>query len=339
MTHTYALTVVKALTLVVVIGTSVTAQRPVETEMPPMVTSMRTKVASPGSAKLTANALTLAMAYHSWKGLISIDGMANGNNPARFVIATGLSASTVVPKDVPRLQLESSEAVQRVTMLETSVEAPTANMKTMRIGRSAIADVKLARLDLYSLLTNTGAADGPSCWLGSDFLSRYQVTIDFEAHQVLLNPPTLPLPKTDGVVVPFKLSEGRPLVKVNVAGGGSFDAVVDTGSVGTLVPAIVAEKLKSKKADKTPGKSADIAGIASRIMLPSVSVGKAELKNLMAVYYSSDAPTGANKSLGVLGTDYLRRFRIIISYKRKQMMLLPLQEASQKAIATAPGGG
>ena len=40
------------------------------------------------------------------------------------------------------------------------------------------------------------------------------------------------------------------MVKVTVPGGGSFDAIVDTGSMGTLITSAIAAKIKAKKMDK-----------------------------------------------------------------------------------------
>jgi predicted aspartyl protease len=279
--------------------------------------------------------LPMTIMFRPWQGLITIYGLANGNNPANFIVATGLNMSTVSPEDAIRLQLTTSESKAHVALLDASTEAPTASILNLRIGAGILHNIKVAQVNLITLLTHQPVPDAPSCWLGTNWLSDYQVTIDFGTHNMILNSKAAPFPKPSGIIVPFKLKDGRPIVKVNVPGGGSYDAVVDTGMMGTLVPSDIALKVKSKKLDKkTPKVGVDIAsGKMGRMVVPRISIGKAELKNLMVAYYGPAAPATANKSLGIIGLDFLRRFRVTISYAKSQMQLFAPQavEESQPA--------
>lgn len=276
----------------------------------------------------TGVVLPIVLSYHPWRSLISLDALVNGNNPARFVVSTGLSMSAVAPTDIIRLQLTTSETKTHVAVLDAAADVPTATIQNIRMGAGVLHNITVAQVNLISLLTNEPMPDAPSIWLGTNWLADFQVTFDFESHAVILNRREAPFTKPIGNIVPFKLKNGRPVVKVVIPGGGSFDAVIDTGSLGTLIPSAIAIKLKEKKIDKTPKSGVDIAaGKMGRMVVPRISIGKSELKNLMVAYYGAEAPQHADKTMGIIGLDFLRRFRVTISYAKSQIQVLPPQSA------------
>jgi hypothetical protein len=294
-------------------------------------------VAHPKPAVKGNGLLPMTIPFRPWKGLITLVGLANGNNPATFIVSSGLNMSTVSPEDAIRLQLTTSQTKTHVAVLDASADAPTASILNLRLGAGMLHNINVAQVNLIGLLTRDSIPDAPTCWLGTSWLSGYQVTLDFETHTVTLDIKTAPFKKPTGIIVPFKLVNGRPVVKVTVAGGGSFDAVVDTGEIGTLIPGAVALKVKSKKLDKnTPKTGVDIgAGRMGRMVLPKISVGKAELKNLMVAYYGDAAPSAADKTMAIIGLDFLRRFRVTFSYAKSQMELLA-PETVEAAPSAAP---
>ncbi len=306
---------------------------PTNPVMPPPG-STNTKPAKSHSKPAAKSTVTTLMTftYRPWHGLITLDGLANGNNPARFVVATGLNMSTVSPEDAIRLQLTTSTTKAHVAVLDASADVPTASISKLRLGSGFLHDINVAQVNLISLLTHEPAPDAPTCWLGTSWLSDYRVTLNFDTHTITLDTKTSPFPKPTGSIIPFKLNNGRPVVKVTVAGGGTFDAIVDTSEMGTLIPRDIALKLKSKKADKnTPKTGTDVgSGKMARMVLPKIAVGKAELKNIMVAYYGAAAPNAADKTLAVIGLDFLRRFRVSINYAKQQMELYapPAPEAA-----------
>jgi hypothetical protein len=72
----------------------------------------------------------------------------------------------------------------------------------------------------------------------------------------------------------------------------------------------------------------------ARMVLPKIAVGKAELKNLMVAYYGAAAPAAADKAMAVIGLDFLRRYRVTISYSKLQMELYAPQ--APEAAPAAP---
>ena len=276
--------------------------------------------AKPGSVMIP-----MVLNYHPVRGEMVVDGLVNGNNPAQFVIATGLSHSVVSPEDAERFELKPGDKQQKLSFLDASVEGPVGTLKSVRLGAGTIQNMDVTSVNLWSMLTKDNPAELPGCWLGSDMLSKYQVLLDFEMHSVILSRPDSPWLKSQGAIVPFKFKSGRPMVHISAGSAGSFDAVLDTGSMGTLIPASVAAKLKStKKQPVGPSVGMDVAGGKMlRTIVPSLSLGKATVKNLMAVSLGPNARAGSDKSMAIIGQDFMRHFRIVINYTKQQLQILP----------------
>ncbi len=96
----------------------------------------------------------MTFTYRPWRGLITLDGLANGNNPARFVVATGLNMSTVSPEDAIRLQLTTSTTKAHVAVLDASTDVPTASIKNLRLGAGILHNINVAQVNLITLLTH-----------------------------------------------------------------------------------------------------------------------------------------------------------------------------------------
>jgi Aspartyl protease len=283
----------------------------------------------PGKAPLPPRPSTMmipiVLNYHPVRGEMVVDGLVNRNNPAQFVIATGLNHSVVSPEDAARFELKPGEKKQKISFLDASVEGPIGTLNLVRLGAGTIQNMDVVHANLWPMLTRDNPAELPGCWIGSDLLSRYQVMLDFEQHTVILNKPDSPWMKAQGALVPFKFKNGRPMVRISAGSAGSFDAILDTGSMGTLIPASIASKIKGKKKQPAvPGVGMDVAGgKMTRTIVPMLSLGKATVKNLMAVSLGPNAKPGSDKSMAIIGQDFMRHFRIVISYTKQQLQILP----------------
>ncbi|HLV80595.1 MAG TPA: retropepsin-like aspartic protease, partial [Chthonomonadaceae bacterium] len=137
------------------------------------------------------------------------------------------------------------------------------------------------------------------------------------------------LPVVKGtIVVPITLRDGRIWTNVAAPGAGTFSALVDTGAVGTLLPGAIADKLKLKAAKSFVIRANGKDGKASMGVAPRLRLGKAELKDVPVVFLAADVPAGFDRSLGVLGMDFLSHFKVTISYAQKKMTLLPVSSTA-----------
>ena len=263
--------------------------------------------------------------YHLWNGLIVVDAFVNGNDQESFVLDTGLNANAIRPSDGARLQLASLNRKVRVDTLQTANEAQEVRIPSLRISGTLIENMPAALLDVAALLSNSPHPEAPPGWLGAPFLSAFQINIDFSSHILMLNPPSTRLPGgKDTIIVPITVRDGRIWTSVTAPGAGTFSALIDTSAVGTLLPGAIADKLKLRSDKSSVIRANGKEGKAFTAVAPRLRIGKAEIKDIPVVFLDKDAPAGFDRSLGVLGMDFLSHFKISISYAQKKMALIPV---------------
>ena len=274
-----------------------------------------------------ASTLPLTLAYQLWNGLPVVTEIVNDKAIERFVISTGLNVNTVQPAANDRLQLALSGKKVRVVALDNATDAPEVGLQSLKMGALRVENSFAALLDVAGLLSRATWPDTPTGWLGTPFLSAFQMTLDPSIRLLKLESPQAKLPHFKAtVVVPLILRDGRIFVTVTVPGAKPFPALVDTGTMGTLVPADVPASLKLAPAQTFPisgagGKSAQ----ATVVTLPLLRVGKAEQKGAQVVALTTSNAPGFDPHFAVLGMDFFSRFYITINYAQQKMALTPLE--------------
>jgi predicted aspartyl protease len=266
--------------------------------------------------------LPVVLPFTFWNGLLLIDGVINSSTtPDRFVLNSGMNANAVTDELYTRHKLQASARQVRVAVLDRVTEGTEVQIQKLQIGTVILENVETTLVDVYRLLSSRTRADAPAAWLGTPFLFAFQVTLDFDSRVVVLNAPKTPLPSDTGtVVLPFTLKEGRIFVRVNAPGGGTFLAMVDTGAVGTLIPTSLAEKLKCQpQASVIVKRPNGVEGRVLRTVLPKLQIGKLEVPEVPALFVAPDAPKDFDRTVGVLGVDFLRHFKITLSYAQKKI--------------------
>src|SRR5262249_9641476 len=151
--------------------------------------------------------------FRVWNGLPVIDGIINGNNFEHFVLDTGLNACAVSSATYTRLKLQATQKQVRLNIMDRATEATEVQIKSLQIGNATLNNVPAALADVFAMLSRVPRPDAPAGWLGSPFLSAFQVTFDFHNHIAVLGSPQAALPHPPGsVVVPITLKDGRVYV-------------------------------------------------------------------------------------------------------------------------------
>lgn len=272
--------------------------------------------------------ITLPASLHFtlWNGLMVVQGMVNGPGIERFVIDTGLNACALSLQGFKRHDVKLLPQRVRAQALDNLLDAPEGQIDSLQLGGLKLANVRVAQSDVFAALSRSFRPDAPAGWLGAPFLSAFQITVDFSARTLQLESPEAKLPAPHGaVVLPIVVREGQVWVKVAVPGAKPFLALVDTGARGTLIPTEVAAKLKLKPQQVfTLARATGQEAKAGLIVLPRLSAGRAEVKELPVVFLAADAPPEFDRNLAVLGLDFLSRFKITLNYAKQKMVLAPL---------------
>jgi clan AA aspartic protease (TIGR02281 family) len=125
------------------------------------------------------------------------------------------------------------------------------------------------------------------------------------------------------VVVAARASDGAFIVPVRINGAVDTRLLVDTGSNVTLLSPDVAARLGLPITAQTRRSALTLAGgrevTIPRVRLASVKLGGASVENLYAGVF--DALPHIKDVDGILGTDFLRHFRVSIDQRRERLVL------------------
>src|SRR2546423_7134905 len=105
-----------------------------------------------------------------------------------------------------------------------------------------MAQVPCAILDVMATISSKTDKYARQIWLGNSALATVMLTIDPRELKITARVPASPLPR-GATVVPFTMKDGRIWVDLKI-GKKSIQALVDTGTVGTLLPMSVAKDMK-----------------------------------------------------------------------------------------------
>ncbi len=259
-----------------------------------------------------------------WRGLPMVTGVVNGK-PQRFILDTGLNAVTVSPKVQAALALPPGKSRYRVAALDNAVDAPAVAMKDLGINALFFQNTEAVALNVWAMLSPQTPPNSPECWLGTPFLSAFQVTFDLKNNTMLFDSPKADAPKSDGAItLPLTLKGGRIFARLSVPGGKAFPMLIDTGAPATVLPLSVYDRLKIKPFRTQVIRLANRRGArAAQWAVPALQMGGATLKDQGVVSIAPDDPKDLDPDFGLLGMDILSRYRVTINYARLKMTLIP----------------
>ena len=173
--------------------------------------------------------------------------------------------------------------------------------------------------------------------LGYGFFSQFVVEFDYAAKRARLFAPETYVAPPKAVVIPITFRGKSPLVEITVEGatGESVKTLVeiDTGSfecLGLKGAFLDGHRLVQANAPKRPLFGLAIGGETTgyRTRLAAATLGPFRLSRpVTSATTSGDA--GSADVGGVLGGEALNRFKVIVDYSRKQLLLIPNRELSR----------
>jgi hypothetical protein len=168
--------------------------------------------------------------------------------------------------------------------------------------------------------------------IGYDFIAPFVVEIDYQKKTMVLSDPSTYVYRGKGAIIPLDL-RGRdtPLVRASmkINGRATFpvNLELDTGADGAFKlnrPASEKWRVQSAFKEVTESHGRGAGGEESRVMVrfASVRFGPFTIKNPPVVLSLDTKGAGAaTDNDGIIGGEILRRFKVIIDYSRKRMIL------------------
>ncbi|MEJ7862918.1 MAG: aspartyl protease family protein [Pyrinomonadaceae bacterium] len=254
----------------------------------------------------------------------------NGSKPLSFILDTGASGIVISENQAKELGLKLEEQAVASTQ-GGSIEASLVKDASLRLSKDVeLTNIMLSVIRLNGLEAGFGRKiDGI---LGYEIFDRFVVEIDYVSKLVSFHEPQTFKYSGRGKIFPITVEEGTPFIlgKVAPVSNQSFEGkfLIDTGSTGTI-------SLNSPFA--TRNKLLELVPITKSITFGGLLAGKSTgrvgrvnsfqfgdivIANPVAIFSQDTEGDDSNEEFsGVIGSEVLRRFKLIIDYSRKQIIL------------------
>ena len=205
----------------------------------------------------------------------------------------------------------------------------------LKLGSVPVQNLAMVSVPLDSLQPFIGQPlDGI---LGHGFFSQFVVEFDYAAQRVRLFAPETYVAPPKAVLIPITFRGRSPLVEIPLEGamGESVKTYVevDTGSfesLGLKGAFLDEHRLVPANAPKRPLFGLAIGGETTgyRTRLAAATLGPFQLSRPVTSATTSGDGGGADVA-GILGGEALNRFKVIVDYSRKQLLLILNRELSR----------
>jgi predicted aspartyl protease len=274
----------------------------------------------PGTAA-GAGGQPMTVPFDFQTGLILVRASVNGGPPRRFLVDTGASITVLLSDVADDLGLKPSGSLNAGAG-GGAVAARLARLESLSVGTATARDLDVGIFDLGPLTT---AFDGGIAGLlGANFLSRFQVTIDYGLRRMTLAPDGAPVPS--GRSVRMDIHGGVPVVDAQV-GLRRFRMLMDTGATSTTLPPRFAATLRLTGARQVTAIGADGKPVRMRaVRLPALTAAGQTVRGLVVDFTRPTGPSGSqlgDSATGLLGNTFLRRFRVTLDYRRQRAVFAP----------------
>jgi hypothetical protein len=171
--------------------------------------------------------------------------------------------------------------------------------------------------------------------IGGEFIRQFVIDVDYQARTLTLHDPKTYHYAGTGQILPLDFTgDNHPVVTATVTPAGASPLerrfVLDLGSGGSLIlhsPFVAEQHLLAPgtptvRAIGSAGAGGRTTGQIGRV--DTLQMGSLTLKNVLTMFSEDQAGAMANPALaGNIGAQIANRFRIVLDYSRKQLILEP----------------
>ena len=258
----------------------------------------------------------------------------NGLGPFWFTVDTGATLTVIDPGAAARAKLVVRDAGRRANVGIAAGDMAMATTAGARIDVAGLPAFAPPSLYVVAVQNNAEylrhAIDGI---LGTDFLSRHIVELDYGAARVSVLPQARTDPPGRQGAVAFTL-DGNVLVApaaITLPDGERVTArlLIDTGSNGALTltsPFVRQHDLVARFPSRQANAAVGINGtvFSPVIALTSVAFGDAVIARPNAALSKATAGLDASTDFdGIIGAELLRQFTVTIDYPRRRLIFAP----------------
>ena len=259
----------------------------------------------------------------------------NSTKEYKFMFDTG-AITLVTPQVANELELQDAIEIELQGTGGKSAKVNLVQLKNVTVGKSTVQNVAAVIVDFEK--KHGVKIDGI---LGSNFLEFFQVTINYQKHEITLLHSTEPLStKNDNdIQIPFETnmrSGFAPQVECIINGDITSTGIIDTGYPGVAgIPLSLMKKMSSfKNGNFVKASGSMVGGIVGMakesyaMRLDSLKISSLQINNIPSISHSSK-----NDQI-LLGNKFLSKFLVTIDYLLGKIILSPYKATFDTNIFT-----
>jgi hypothetical protein len=272
---------------------------------------------------------SLNIPFELFESLILVQVRVNNSRWLRFVLDTGADTSVIDARQAKLLRLRPQGK-----MVETGA-AGVAEATFTKGVRVTLPRVELLNRTIYVLPLESLSALGRKIdgVLGNDILKEFVVEIDYAAKSINLYATQGYNYAGAGEIIPVTMEEELPFVRASITAEGRAPVEgvfeIDSGSTGaiTLNTPFVNNHQLLESAGKTKEVQSGGVGGSGKVFigrLNAAKLGRFELEHPITRFsQATQGDYASAKYDGLIGGEILRRFKVIVDYSRRQLVLEP----------------
>jgi predicted aspartyl protease len=275
--------------------------------------------------------------FQPTNNLIILRGSINGSKPLSLLLDTGAGGSVINESRAKELGLKLKGQTEAATG-DGAVEASFVKGVELNISGLKLSDLTLTAIDLRGLEAGFGQPiDGI---LGYDIFAEFVVEIDYVTQRVRLHKPKSYKYSGSGQTIPITIEDNRPFIRGEIvqpgatAVEGRFE--FDIGQIGavTLGKAFTSKNdlLKSTSGTLQVTTGAILAGKSNVQIgrIQNLRLGRFVIKNPITTFAPDNrGEEDTTDYAGLVGGEILRRFRVVVDYSRRRVVLEPNKHFSE----------
>jgi Aspartyl protease/PDZ domain len=271
----------------------------------------------------------LKIPFELFGNLILLQVRVNNSDSLRFILDTGADTSVIDARRAKALRLEPQGKIV-ASGAAGSAEATFTKGVSVSLSGVELLDQTIYVLPLDSLSALGRKIDGV---LGNDVLKEFVVEIDYLAGTINLYEPQSYRYSGSGEFIPLMMDDGLLFVRASITPQGlapiEAKCEIDSGSTGAILlntPFVQRHNLLATVPKAIQTNTGGVGGTAKMLRgrVNNVKLGRFVIDH--PITHFSQATQGdyaSSKYDGLIGDQILRRFKVIVDYSRRRMLLEP----------------
>ncbi|MDX6443087.1 MAG: hypothetical protein QOH71_161 [Blastocatellia bacterium] len=271
----------------------------------------------------------LKIPFELFGNLILLQVRVNNSDSLRFILDTGADTSVIDAQRAKALRLEPQGKIV-ASGAAGSAEATFTKGVSVSLSGVELLDQTIYVLPLDSLSALGRKIDGV---LGNDVLKEFVVEIDYLAGTINLYEPQSYRYSGSGEFIPLTMDDGLLFVRASITPQGlapiEAKCEIDSGSTGAILlntPFVQRHNLLATVPKVIQTTSGGVGGSAKMLRgrVNNVRLGRFVIGHPITHFsQATEGDYASSKYDGLIGDQILRRFKVILDYSRRRMILEP----------------